>query len=82
MDRDFVSFDPVGSYRGTTIETAWMEKLFTDDWTLDPAVYDYKIAFRPEEYVKGQLAESWEFTDPSTFVVHLRKGIHWQVWLY
>ena len=24
------------------------------------------------------MAQSWEFTDPSTFVVHLRQGIHWQ----
>jgi peptide/nickel transport system substrate-binding protein len=24
------------------------------------------------------LAESWEFTDPGTYVAHLRKGIHWQ----
>ena len=28
--------------------------------------------------MKGYLAESWEFTDPSTYVAHLRKGIHWQ----
>ena len=28
--------------------------------------------------VKNHLAESWEFADPGTYVVHLRKGIHWQ----
>ena len=33
---------------------------------------------RPNEYVKGHLAESYEFKDPKTFVVHLRKGIRWQ----
>jgi len=28
--------------------------------------------------MKGQLAESWEFPQPGTHVVHLKKGIHWQ----
>ena len=35
-------------------------------------------AVPPKQYLKGHLAESWEFTDSSTFIVHLRKGIHWQ----
>ena len=55
-----------------------MEKLHVDDWTLDPEIYDYRMNLRPNQYVKGHLAESWEFADPSTYVVHLRKGIHWQ----
>ena len=55
-----------------------MERLLADDWTLDPSVFDYKISFRPAQYAKGLLAESWEFPDPSTMVVHLRKGILWQ----
>jgi peptide/nickel transport system substrate-binding protein len=55
-----------------------MERLVSDDWTLDPAVWDYKMAWHPSQHMKGQLAERWEFTDPCTHVVHLRKGIHWQ----
>ena len=46
------------------IDSAWLEKLHTDDWTLDPAVFDYKTCWRPSQYLKGQLAESWEFTAP------------------
>jgi peptide/nickel transport system substrate-binding protein len=76
--RNIVNFDPFSNGALTTIQTAWMEKLHADDWTLDPAVFDYKTCWRPSQYLKGQLAESWEFTDPSTCVVHLRKGIHWQ----
>ena len=55
-----------------------MERLVSDDWTLDPAVWDNTMAWHPSKYMKGQLAESWEFTDPNIHVVHLRKGIHWQ----
>jgi len=28
--------------------------------------------------MKGQLAASWEMPDASTYLAHLRKGIHWQ----
>ena len=48
----------------------------TGHWTRQYSTIN--LDFRPSDYVKGYLAESWEFTDPSTFVVHLRQGIHWQ----
>ena len=75
---DIVNFDPYYEARLTQIFWAWMESLAGVDWTLDPEAFDYKIFLRSNQYRKGQLAESWQFTDPNTFVVHLRKGIHWQ----
>jgi peptide/nickel transport system substrate-binding protein len=32
----------------------------------------------PEHFLKGHLAQSWEFSDPYNLVVHLRQGIRWQ----
>jgi peptide/nickel transport system substrate-binding protein len=58
--------------------TAWMERPFTDDWTLDPDVFSYKLSWRPDQYLKGCLAKSWDFPSPNTIVFHLREGIHWQ----
>ena len=58
--------------------SAYMERIYSDDWTLDPSIFAYNIDFRPNDYVKGLLATSFEFTDPTTFVLHLRHGIHWQ----
>ena len=55
-----------------------MDRLFADDWTVDPTVFDYRMSFRPAQFVKGLLAQSWNLTDPSTLVVNLRQGIHWQ----
>jgi len=78
INKDIVNFDPFFYSSLTTIESAWMERLFTNDWTLDPSVFRYTAMFRPNEFVKGQLAQSWEFTDPTTLAVHLRQGIHWQ----
>ena len=75
---DIVNFDPYYEDQLTQIFWSWMESMAGVDWTLDPSTFDYKIFSRPNQYRKGQLAASWEFTDPKTFVVHLRKGIHWQ----
>jgi peptide/nickel transport system substrate-binding protein len=73
-----VMFDPIYGEALASIESSWMERLTADDWTLDPAIFDYTLGFRPNDYVKGHLAESWEFPDPSTYLIHLRKGIKWQ----
>jgi peptide/nickel transport system substrate-binding protein len=78
LNRKIVNLDPYNGVHLTQIHTAWMEKLFVDDWTLNPEIYDYVKNQRPNQYVKGHLAESWEFPDPSTLVIHIRKGIHWQ----
>jgi peptide/nickel transport system substrate-binding protein len=72
-----VNFDPYDAPSGN-IHSAWMERLVSCDWTLDPAVFDFLPHWHPSQYMKGCLAESWEFTDPGTYVAHLRKGIHWQ----
>jgi peptide/nickel transport system substrate-binding protein len=60
------------------INVAYMERLVSDDWTMDPAIFDYKIGFRPADYVKGYLAESFETPDTSTYIIHLRQNIYWQ----
>ena len=71
------NFDPYGSEHLTQIYTGWLETMQAGDWTLDPAVFDFKTV-APYRYLRGQLAESWEFTAPQTLVFHLRKGIRWQ----
>jgi peptide/nickel transport system substrate-binding protein len=77
LDRDIVNFDPYYG-AGMSINAAFLEKLHTDDWTLDPATFDYRIAFRPNSFVKAYVGTSWEITAPDTYVLHLRQGIKWQ----
>jgi ABC-type transport system substrate-binding protein len=76
--RNIENFDPYFTEALTTIYGGWLERLVSDDWTMDPATWDYVMAWHPSKYMKGQLAESWEFPEPGVHVVHLRKGIHWQ----
>jgi ABC-type transport system substrate-binding protein len=75
---NITAFDPNSPTGQVGIMDGWLERLHGDNWTLDPTVFDYKINFRPSDYVKGNVAQSWEFPDPSTYVLHLRSGIHWQ----
>ena len=77
LNRKIVNFDPYYGVHLTQIHTAWMERLHAVDWTLDPSIaIDSKGRYPARG--KGYLAESWEFTDPYTYVVHLRRGVHWQ----
>ena len=78
ISRDIVNWDPGVTEIGTQLYTGWLEQLFTTDWTLDPKVQPYQMSFWDNSFAKGQLVTSWEFTDPGTFVIHVRKGIHWQ----
>jgi peptide/nickel transport system substrate-binding protein len=77
LNRKIVNFDPYYGVHLTQIYTAWMERLHAVDWTLDPSVSIDSKGLRPT-HGKGYLAETWEFTDPYTYVVHLRKGVRWQ----
>jgi peptide/nickel transport system substrate-binding protein len=78
VNQDVTSFDPYNSETLFYIDSAWMERLFANIWTMDPSVFSYAIQFRSSDYVGGQLAQSWEFTDPSTFVVNLNQNVYWQ----
>jgi peptide/nickel transport system substrate-binding protein len=77
-NRDITNFDPYLQQQLVSVYSAYMEPIHADDWTLDPAVFSFKLSYHPSQFVKGALAESWEFTDTTTYVTHLRKGIHWQ----
>ena len=43
---DIVNFDPYNAPLGH-IYSVWLERLVSDDWTLDPAVFDFKAHWRP-----------------------------------
>jgi peptide/nickel transport system substrate-binding protein len=75
---NIVNFDPYFDEGLTTIHSAWMERPVADEWITNPAEWDYRTHFRFGPYVKGHLAESYEFPDSNTYIIHLRKGINWQ----
>jgi len=54
-----------------------VEPLAVVDWTLDRDIYDFTIGTTEPSLMVGCLAESWEILDPTTFVFHIRQGVHW-----
>jgi peptide/nickel transport system substrate-binding protein len=75
--RNIENFDPYLSEHVAQIYSGWLERVHSEDWTIDPAEFDYRIV-APPQYLTGLLAERWEFTAPDTYVIHLRKGLRWQ----
>ena len=77
-NKNFTNFDPYNDQSLSSIMPGYMEKPFCDDWTLDPSVFNYQMGFRPDQFQKGYLAQSWEFTSPGVLTLKIRKGISWQ----
>ena len=77
-NQDPVYFDPYQGEANASIIAAWMQSLFGPDWTVDPSAFNFQMEFIPDEYNEGTLAQSWEFTNPNTFVVNLRQNVYWQ----
>ena len=53
------------------------EKLGIVNWGLDRDVSELKTLYFPTSLMIGRLAESWEQPDTTTYVFHIRKGVHW-----
>jgi len=78
ISTDPTNFDPYYNRVLETIQAGWMERLFADNWTVNPTAFDYQMQYRGNQWTTGQLAQSWEFTNPNTFVVQLRQDVYWQ----
>lgn len=61
----------------TGIVSMFLEKLGIADWGLDRETWDFTSGLVPVEYLRGQLAESYEQPDPTTIIFHIRPGIRW-----
>ena len=53
------------------------EKLAFADWAIDRKKFGFDSMWIPDFAITGQLAESWEQTDPVTYTVRIRDGVYW-----
>ena len=66
-----------GSGAGQTMSPV-LEKLGTVDWTIDRDVFHFVGGYAPPlSALTGALAESWEQPDATTYIFHIRQGVHW-----
>jgi len=76
---DAVYLDPWNGSMGCSIVSFSLEKLAMGDWGVDRNVFDFKgSAYIPLSLYRGHIAESWEQTSLTSFVLHIRKGVNWQ----
>ena len=54
-----------------------VEKLGIGNWAIDRDEWGFAKPYLPLRFITGWLAESWEMTDPLTYVFNIRKGVHW-----
>ena len=55
------------------------EQLALADWGIDRDVWEFSSGFHFRgPALTGMLAERWFTPDPTTFIFHIRKGVHWQ----
>ena len=54
-----------------------IEKLGIGNWAIDRDEFSFSGFYIPVSILTGRLAESWEQTDPTTYVFKIRKGVHW-----
>jgi peptide/nickel transport system substrate-binding protein len=72
----FDSWDWTG---GNASGWMWHDTLFIPTWTTtDRDTFSFSTMWTPETYWQGLLANSWEWTDGQTLVVHLQQGVRWQ----
>jgi len=78
LPQNISSWDDYDGSGFCNINTAYQDDLVSDNWTLNPSIFAYQLSFRSSDYEVGSIGTSWEFTDPNTYTVHLRQGIHYQ----
>ena len=78
MSKDPSVWDPYLGTSNPSMCAIWMEQPTANDWTLNPTTYNYTNGYTPPDYYIGFLASSWEFTDPTTYVLHIRTDVHYQ----
>ncbi len=60
------------------IMSAPLEKLGTVDWAIDRDMFHFVGGYAPPlSALTGALAESWEQPDATTYIFHIRQGVHW-----
>lgn len=73
-----LNFDTFDFFPGDWQDMVYEALFAQEDWTLDRSTYPFNADFVPMKYFTGSLADSWDMTDPTTMVVHLRQGVNWQ----
>ena len=74
---NFTNWDPYNSSPLPTPMSAYLQNMFTDNWLLSPAQYNYRIRPAVVDDMVGELCTAWSWPSPTTLEFTLRQGIYW-----
>ena len=79
LKHDATTRDMDPYYRGLAAPMSGVvEKLAMVDWAIDRDTYPFLTGYQAPVYaLTGALAERWEQPDSTTYVFHIRQGVHW-----
>ena len=69
------NFDTV-DFRGAQNDYMY-EGLFKINTAIDPKEWNFGMSFVPDQYLKGNLVETWDMPDSTTIILHVRQGVLW-----
>ena len=73
---DITSFDPYLGVGPAAGFQPYMQTMFCNKYTTDPAIWDFSQGFLPPEYADAYMMTGYEFTDATTLIFHLRTDIY------
>lgn len=71
------SIDPYYRYSAGVAIGLVAEKPGMGNWAMSRDTFDFASTYVPEVALTGRLIESWEQTDPRTYVLNVRQGVRW-----
>ena len=75
---DWDVYDAYHSPAALSVGSVVIEKLAIIDWAIDRNKYPFVGGYQAPVYaLRGALAESWEQPDDTTYIFHIRQGVHW-----
>jgi len=75
---DWDVYDTYLSPATLSVGSVVIEKLAITDWAIDRDIYPFVGGYQaPVSALRGELAESWEQPDPTTYVFKIRQGVKW-----
>ena len=69
--------DSFFSHAPGVVTSGVAEKLVHGNWGIDRDERDFRTGFNPPSAMIGQLAESWEQPNDTTYIFNIRQGVHW-----
>jgi len=72
------AWDPyLGNLTGAG-QGAYMQTMFSGNYSTDPKIWDFSIGWTPPQYMANNMLTDWELSSSNTFTAHFRTDIYWQ----